>query len=143
MKFALLEKQLVVDTVLYMPTEFDASTRLSINLVVNKHGAKVSDVSSTSSIEARMETAQGLQAHETMRPIDLGDSPRHGTINGTQQKSPNTLRSSSDSNKFLRMEAHTMLAASGDMSPRTFILDELNDITGLLHDRLHYPDIRY
>ena len=127
----------MLDTVLYMPIQFDASTRLSINLVVNKHGVKVSDVSSTSSIEARTETAQGLQAHETMGSMDLGGSPRHRTINGTQQKSPNKVRSSPDSNKFLSMGAHTMLAASGNMSPRTFTLDELNNITGLLHDCLH------
>lgn len=127
MKFALLEKQLVLDTVLYMPIQFDVSTRLSINLVVNKAGAKISDFSSTSSIEARAETAQGLQAHERMGSIDLGDSPRN---------SPNTVRSSPDSNKCLSMGAQTILAASGDMSPRTFTLDELNNIAGLLHDCL-------
>ena len=114
------EKELTLDTVLYMPVEFHPATCLVIHLVVNKTGANAPDTTIT--LESR-----------TSSTASRG-SPRRSAANDTvQKKSPtssNAARSGSRPQQRLSMEA----CANGSTKiPRTFALRELVDLTGLWH----------
>ncbi len=131
-----LKQQLVLDTVLYMPIEFDSSTTLSIHLVVNKKGADVGDYASTLSLDSRRELADAVVDIESLAAAISGGKPGHGASGGSAHKSPVRSPDSArkaDSKKPLSMVAHSMPNVNGSTTPRAFTLDELNDLTGPGH----------
>ena len=129
-EFGRLRQQLVLDTVLYMPVEFDSSTSLSIHLVVNRQGADSCGYGSMLSGDSRRESADAMVNIEPLAPVMSG-GPTHGTSIGNAPKS--RASSKMGLKKMLSMEAHSLPSADGSTTPRTFTLGELNNLTGPWH----------
>ena len=129
-QFALLKEQLVLDTVLYMPIEFDSSTTLTIHLVISKTGADVSYCASTLSLDSRRQLADAMVGIESLAAAVSGN-PGHGASGGSAHKSPigsPDAARKADSKKPLSMVAHSMPNANGSTTPRAFTLHELNGV---------------
>lgn len=105
---ALLEEQLSLETVLYVPLEFDKSTSVRVQLIVNKLGTDVTNIHN--------------EVHEQDCSVGGGDSTNHTGIRGADSKNI--------SEDFVTMEAHCVPSANGSVLSRVFSLDSINNLIG-------------
>ena len=132
-EIGLLKQQLMLDTVLYMPVEFDSSTGLSIHLVVNRQGAGSSGYGSMLSVDSRQELGDAMEDIEVLAPVRSGGVPTHGASVGTCSAPKSRASLKKGSKEMLSMEAHSLPSADGSTTPRAFTLGELNKLTGPRH----------